>query len=135
MDEPFLEATVSIRGVVCRSDDRLLVVRRSSDGGWELPGGRLHRNEAVIDGLHREIREETGLAVTVHRPVAATSWQNTGDEDRFAVYYYCTADESDVALSDEHTDFRWVSKATACEQLSEVQSTATRRAIGSRPTE
>ena len=129
MDEQFLEATISIRGVVCRPDDRILTIRRSSDGGWELPGGRIYRGEAVTDCLHREVREETGLAVSVHRPVEATSWQNTAGKDRFAVYYHCTAEGSDVTLSDEHTDSRWVSKATACEQLSEPQAAATLQTI------
>ena len=129
MDEQFLEATISIRGAVCRPDDRILIIRRSSDSGWELPGGRIYRGEAVTDCLRREVREETGLAVTVRRPLKATSWQNTAGRDRFAVYYHCTTNGASVTLSDEHTDSRWLSKATACEQLSKPQAAATLQTI------
>lgn len=129
MEEQFLEATISIRGVVCRPDERVLIVRRSSDGGWELPGGRIYRSEGVTDCLHRELREETALSVTVRRPVEATSWRNSAGKGRFAVYYYCTTEGSEVRLSDEHTEFQWVSKATASRQLSEPQTAATVRAI------
>lgn len=129
MDEQFLKATISIRGAVCRPDGRVLIVRRSSDDGWELPGGRIHRTEAVTDCLRRELREETALAVTVRRPVEATSWQNAAGKGRFAVYYHCTTESSEVSLSDEHTGFQWVSKATASRQLSEPQTAAALRVI------
>lgn len=42
--------------------DEVLVLRGwLSDGRWGLPGGGLHRREAPVDGLLREVREETGL--------------------------------------------------------------------------
>ena len=129
MDEQFLEATISIRGVIRRPDGTVLVIRRASDGGWELPGGRIHRNESVRDCLAREIDEETGLDVSVHNPVEATAWQNRSGRDRFAVYYRCTTDGTPVTLSDEHTDAEWVASAPARDRLSGPQATATARAV------
>ena len=32
-------------------------------GGWEFPGGKLHANEASVDGLARELLEEIGIVV------------------------------------------------------------------------
>jgi len=96
MDEQFLTATISIRGVVCRPDGAVLTIRRASDDGWELPGGRIHRGEAVRDCLGRELDEETGLDITVHNPVKATAWQNQAGKDRFAVYYHCSTTERAV---------------------------------------
>ncbi|QIO21989.1 NUDIX domain-containing protein [Haloarcula sp. JP-L23] len=129
MDEQFLEATVSVRGVVCRPDDRVLVLRRASNGGWELPGGRIRDGERVTDCLRREGSEETGLSVTVHHPVHAVSWHNEAGHGRLAVYYHCTTERADVTLSHEHTDFEWVSEAAARERLSDPQTTATCRAL------
>jgi 8-oxo-dGTP pyrophosphatase MutT (NUDIX family) len=122
MEEQFLRATISIRGVVCRDDETVLTLRRASDGGWELPGGRIHRAEPVEECLRREIAEETGLAVTVKR---------TGD-DRFAVYYHCTTAGDAISLSPEHTASEWVPEAAALDRLSEPQAVATERALSAR---
>ena len=129
MDDEFLRATISLRAVVSRQDGAVLLVRRSSDEGWELPGGRIHRDEAVVDCLRREIDEEVGLAVTINGPISAVSWHNEAGEDRFAVYYHCTTGESAVRLSEEHTDAKWVADTTAIERLSDPQSTAVERAV------
>ena len=81
MTERPLRATVSQRGVVFAPDDEVLLVRRESDGGWELPGGRLGR-----EGVRREVVEETGLDPDLGQPVHVTSWINDAAEGRFAVY-------------------------------------------------
>jgi ADP-ribose pyrophosphatase YjhB (NUDIX family) len=45
---------------------RVLLGRRAFDPGaglWDLPGGFLHENEHPLDGLRREVREETALEI------------------------------------------------------------------------
>lgn len=51
------------------SGGRLLCAlhRKPDDTYWVLPGGHLEPGESLIDGLTREIREETGLAVEEER--------------------------------------------------------------------
>ncbi len=44
-------------------DRSVLVDRRSDDGPWTFPGGRVEEDESVLGALHREVREETGLEV------------------------------------------------------------------------
>ena len=50
-------------------DDRLIVARQRRRGRTELslPGGRVNRNESVLDAVKREVEEETGLDVTPGR--------------------------------------------------------------------
>ena len=52
---------------VCLDDEgRVLLGRRAFDPGkglWDLPGGFLHEDEHPLDGLRREVREETGLEI------------------------------------------------------------------------
>jgi len=54
---------VVVHAVVER-DGALLLVKRAkhlSEGGkWGLPGGFLDRDERLVDGVLRELREETG---------------------------------------------------------------------------
>lgn len=123
-----LRATVSLRGVLFAPEGEVLVVRRASDGGWELPGGRLGADEDAIEGVRREIEEETGLDVDVGRPVHAIAWRNEDGRGRFGVYYRCDAFERDISLSPEHTDHDWVLPSTAGNRLSGPQETAVTRA-------
>ena len=51
-------------GAVVVDDDRLLLVRRSTDpecGRWSVPGGRVEAGEAMVAAVLRELREETGM--------------------------------------------------------------------------
>jgi 8-oxo-dGTP pyrophosphatase MutT (NUDIX family) len=83
----------------------------------------------VTDCLRRELAEEVGIEATVGEPVHAYAWRNDDRDDRLAVYYHCSAAETDLALSDEHTEAEWVAEAVARERLSAPQTTAVARAI------
>lgn len=56
---------VTVDGVVVQSGHLLLVRRRAFPGKglWALPGGFLDQNETVIEGVLRELYEETRLKV------------------------------------------------------------------------
>jgi len=127
MTENHLCATVSVRGVVLGPHERVLVVQRTTDGAWELPGGRLASGEQPRDGLIRELREETGLSVSVGTLCHANSWVNDDGCDRFGVYYACESASTAISLSDEHTDFRWASPPLSV--VCDPQQRAVRRVI------
>ena len=102
---------ITIKGVV-PCEERVLLLRKSN-GRWVLPGGKLELGEGVIDGLRREIIEETGLDVEVDRIV--DSWVQTRPVKlaKFVVTYLCRPliVTPTVRLSDEHVKHGFFSPA------------------------
>ena len=61
------QPVVGVGGVVIR-EGRALLIRRGSEplkGKWSIPGGTLEVGETLVEGVVRELREETGLEVRV----------------------------------------------------------------------
>jgi hypothetical protein len=55
---------------LCVDDGRVLLARRAHPpfkGFWDIPGGFLDEGEDPLDGLRRELKEETGLDVEPDR--------------------------------------------------------------------
>jgi len=58
---------VGVGGVVIE-DGRAVLIRRGSpplEGEWSIPGGKLEVGETLLEGVRRELLEETGLEVRV----------------------------------------------------------------------
>src|SRR5687768_15641029 len=47
--------------------EKILLTRRSDNGRWCLPGGRMEAGESASEACAREVLEETGLRVRVTR--------------------------------------------------------------------
>lgn len=94
---------------------RLLGARRTAPsalaGGWELPGGKVDPGEESLDALHREIREELGVAVEIGEPLPGPhrdgSWP-LGEDYRMLVWWGRVTDGTPAALED-HDELRWFS--------------------------
>ena len=52
---------------------RVLLIRRSDNGRWGLPGGAMDPGESAVEACEREVLEETGLVVRVGRLVGVYS--------------------------------------------------------------
>jgi 8-oxo-dGTP pyrophosphatase MutT (NUDIX family) len=84
--------------------------------GIDFPGGKIQVGETDFSkSLKREVREETGLEITVGRPFVTWEIQmfNHYKGNRlFLVGYACSYVSGEVKISSEHTGFKWVSKST-----------------------
>jgi ADP-ribose pyrophosphatase YjhB (NUDIX family) len=77
---------VGVTGVVRAEDGRVLLLRHRlwpQDTQWGFPGGFAKRGEQFSETVAREVREETGLTVTVGRLLEVRA----GDRYRAEVYY------------------------------------------------
>jgi len=94
------------------NDGRLLLLKRRADlnrfpGLWDLPGGRLEPGETAHNGLVREVREETGLSLEKARILSVWDHQEPG-VTMIGLSFLAHIDATKIALSDEHTDFAWI---------------------------
>jgi len=70
MDEAgYATPKLDIRGVVYK-EDKILLVRELSDGGWTLPGGWVDINESPSHAVEREVWEESGYKVKADKLLA-----------------------------------------------------------------
>lgn len=56
-------------GVVEKGDDILLIHRL---GKWDLPKGKLEKNETAKEGAKREVEEETGVIIELGKKICST---------------------------------------------------------------
>lgn len=94
--------TWAVGAVVTDERGRVLLVRE--DGRWLAPGGEVETGETHTEALVREVREETGIEISVDEPVAATEvtfrHHDTAEETSFAFAHY-TATPETTALADD----------------------------------
>ena len=84
--------------VLFNGDKILLLISKYKPyaGKLDLPGGHLFHNEAPVEGLKREVYEETGLIITNYHELYK-------DENVF--FFWGHLPPGDIKLSDEHTGF------------------------------
>ncbi|HTE58647.1 MAG TPA: NUDIX domain-containing protein [Verrucomicrobiae bacterium] len=80
-------------------------------GRYHLPGGRIEMGEKFLVGLKREILEETGLTISVGKPLFVGEWFPTihGETNQIvAIFFACKARTTQVKLSAEHDEYVWI---------------------------
>lgn len=109
---------VAAGGFVENNKGEILLVQVRRDGNWVFPGGQIEVGENLIDGLIREVKEESGIDVTVSRLVGIFS--NTATYEghsgvkivptKVMFDFVCEPVGGELTTSDETSDSRWVSK-------------------------
>jgi general secretion pathway protein E len=101
-------------------DWRVLVLQRAPDasrpGSWELVYGKIDAGERPERAAVRELSEETGLEVKALYNVTVNSFylHATQTIQMSIVFAAFVGEDSEVALSDEHQRFEWLTVDEAC---------------------
>ena len=101
---------LSVKGVLLHESRVLLLLNER--GEWDLPGGRPDPGEDHRTALEREVREETGLSADVGAALEERLFEVL--PGRFVRIFplSCTlVGESDVVLSHENLETRWLALA------------------------
>jgi 8-oxo-dGTP diphosphatase len=110
---PHLKCNVGEYGVIVNREGKFLILRLPLNDEfrtemWMLPGGRLEAEDQPIEGLRREVREETGLDIEIVTPVHTARW-GIEDPKKYSVFYLChVIGGAEPLISPEHTDSRWI---------------------------
>lgn len=98
---------ISVKGVLIH-DGRVLLLLNER-GEWDLPGGRPDPGEDHRTALVREVQEETGLVVEVCTALGDHLFEVLpGHFVRILAFACRVIGGSDVVLSHEHLETRWV---------------------------
>ena len=94
-------AKVDIRGLVLSPDKKVLLVKESVDGKWSLPGGWADIGSSPKEIAVKEVKEETGLDVSVKALLAVFDKRfHNHPPQPFYVYkmvFYCEPVSLDIA--------------------------------------
>jgi 8-oxo-dGTP pyrophosphatase MutT (NUDIX family) len=91
---------------------------------WDIPGGRLHKGESLLETLKRELEEETGLKdiedVVPFMTIVTDIRIHVQGSDIgliLSIYRLDLGSSFTPRLSDEHTNFEWFTLLQAAELL------------------
>ncbi len=106
-----LKAAIVYEGKILLLQESAAYADGTNRGRWELPGGRLQPGEHFADGLRREVKEETGLDITIDRPYMLGEWwpHVRGEQWQIvATFVLCAAKNDQVILGEEHEEYVWI---------------------------
>jgi 8-oxo-dGTP pyrophosphatase MutT (NUDIX family) len=116
------EREVSYGGVVVRGDDVIVIVPRGRRRVLGLPKGGPKAGESPEQTAAREVREETGITVSVRERLGQVdyTYRRGGRAIQKTVHFYlCDFEDGDTADHDhEVDDARWMPLAEARRRLS-----------------
>jgi 8-oxo-dGTP pyrophosphatase MutT (NUDIX family) len=105
--------------VVTRADGAILLIRRTDNGNWALPGGAIELTESVSQAGVRETLEETGIECEItglsgiYSDPRHVIHYTSNDEVRreFSVVLTASPVAGQVTTSAESSEVRWVQPA------------------------
>jgi 8-oxo-dGTP pyrophosphatase MutT (NUDIX family) len=106
----------SVNVVVTDDDGRILMIRRTDNGNWAVPGGAIELGESLVGAAIRETLEETGITcevtglVGIYTDPKHVIHYTSNDEVRqeFSIVLAARPVSGDLTPSNETSEVRWL---------------------------
>lgn len=112
---------VCVDCLVVNDDGKYLLVKRSNEplkGEYWTPGGRLYKNEKLVEAVHRKMREEIGVDVIVVRNLGffeeffrRTAEDADGGAHAICLLYLVKLKSHNIRLDGQSREWGWFSEA------------------------
>ena len=122
-DDPTAPAATSmvpsVNVIVADNDGRILLICRTDNGNWAVPGGAIDLGESMIDAAVRETREESGIDCEITGLLGIFTdprhliHYTSNDEVRqeFSIVLIGRAIGGEPTTSSESSEVRWTDRA------------------------
>lgn len=88
-----------------RSESNQIILVKTKDRGWELPGGQVEEGEDIFSALQREVLEEAGVKIKTIKPVAFYS--SIDKPSKFIIDTISEYVSGNLMKSEETNDIAW----------------------------
>ena len=112
---PKANSIVVAATVFVLNEGRLLLIRRTDNGLWALPGGAQDFGEFIAEAAVRETIEETGVTVEVTdvvgiytNPAHVVEYSDGEVRQQFSICFRAEYISGEPTTSDESSEVRWV---------------------------
>ena len=101
---------------IFNAQNEILMLHRTDNNKWTMPGGTLEFGESLIGCAIREVHEETGLDVVVQdivgtytNPNVLVAYSDGEVRQEFTIVYYAEANADSVTIDAESSEYQWIS--------------------------
>jgi 8-oxo-dGTP pyrophosphatase MutT (NUDIX family) len=108
----------SVVAIVTDDDGRVLMIHKTDNNLWALPGGGHEPGESIADTVVREVKEETGYDVEVEtitgtytNPHHVISYDDGEVRQQFSIAFRARLIGGQKQTSDESSEVEWLTAA------------------------
>ncbi len=98
---------IELAGNLLIEDGELLLIYRSDEEHWEVPGGKVEEGESPTQAAVREAEEEIGVELELEKPFYTGEFMKDGE--MFLWHGYIVSTDEEPSLEEEKfSDLEWI---------------------------
>ncbi len=99
--------------------NKIALLYRAKQNNWSFPKGHIEEGENPEEAMIREIKEETGLTISIIKPLPNIEYNYpNGEEISLKMFLVVSVDDTNLKLEFEGDKIEWTSFDKVIERLS-----------------